>query len=99
MYERYSSPNFADLVSKKRAFTAASNDQGCMGRGKSCCTSGMLYCLAASCSNGAARAQSGHSRSSKTMMATFDPLGGQSMGISAPHAAMRSEEHTSELQS
>src|SRR5271157_5252866 len=61
-----------------------------MGKGKSYCTSGMLYFFAASCSRGAARAQSGHCRSSKTRMATFEPLGGRSTEVSpaqakAPH--------------
>src|SRR6516162_8048225 len=87
MKSRYSSPNVLDLVSNQRAFTAASNDQLCMGKGKSYCTSGMLYFLAASCSSGAARAQSGHCRSSKTRSATFDPLGGRNTDVSPAHAS------------
>src|SRR5215469_10424775 len=58
-----------------------------MGRGKSYCTSGMLYFLAASCSSGAARAQSGHCRSSNTSSATFEPFGGFSTEVSPPHTS------------
>src|SRR5271169_244741 len=57
-----------------------------MGKGKSYCTSGMLYFLAASCSSGAARAQSGHCRSSKTRMATLEPLGGRKTEVSPAQA-------------
>src|ERR1035438_1891612 len=64
-----------------------------MGRGKSYCTSGMLYFFAASCSSGAARAQSGHCRSSKTRMATFDPLGGRKTEVSPAQAAAARSRH------
>src|SRR5215469_15957851 len=47
-----------------------------MGSGKSWRTSGILYVRDASATSGAARAQSGHSRSSKITIATEAPLGG-----------------------
>src|SRR5579872_1606433 len=49
--------------------------------------SGILYVLAASSSNGAARRQSGHSKSSKTTMATCVPLGGRSTGFTGSWAS------------
>src|SRR5215475_4977078 len=49
-----------------------------MGKGKSWRTTGILYVRAASSTRGAARAQSGHSRSSKITIATETPFGGRS---------------------
>src|SRR5215472_9141301 len=51
-------------------------------------TTGTLYFFDASISSGCARAQSGHSRSSKTINATFSPLGGRSASRSAANAAV-----------
>src|SRR4051795_7765747 len=57
---------------------AAFINQLCMGSGKSCCMSGILYVCEACTSNGAARAHCGHCKSSKTTSATGEPLGGRS---------------------
>ncbi len=66
------------LVSNQRALIAACMLQAWKGSGKSWRTHGMLYLVAASRSRGLARAQSGHSMSSHSTMATRAPAGGLS---------------------
>src|SRR5438874_9812423 len=65
---------------------AASKDQLCRGKGKSCRTTGILWASAASHTRGYAFAQSGHSRSSNITMATFAPRGGFNAEASAAKA-------------
>src|SRR5579859_7391045 len=62
---------------------AAWYDQLCIGKGKSCRTTGILYVLAACATRGACRLHCGHCRSSKTTIASVDPLGGRSAGLTA----------------
>src|ERR1700679_903400 len=78
---RYSSPSFLLLVSNQRALTAAWKLQSCCGSGKSWRNQGILYCSAAALSSGLARAQSGHSRSPNSTMATRAPAGGCSGAV------------------
>src|SRR5580698_6019986 len=73
---RYSSPSFLDFRSNQRALTAAWKLHGWKESGKSWRTQGMLYLVAASRRSGLARAQSGHSMSSNSTMATRAPGGG-----------------------
>ena len=58
---------------------AAWNDQLCIGNGKSWRTTGIFSDLETSLTSGAARAQSGHCKSSKTTIATLLPAGGRSV--------------------
>src|SRR5438270_97768 len=69
---RYSSPSFLLLVSNQRAFTAAVKLQAWNASGKSWRIHGMLYFPAASFRRGLAWAQSGHSISSHSTMATLE---------------------------
>src|SRR3569623_53089 len=78
---RQASPSFLLLVSKKRALTAAWKLQGWNGSGKSWRTQGMLYLAAASLRVALAFAQSGHSMSSNSMMATRAPAGAGTGGV------------------
>src|SRR5258708_2172701 len=58
--------------------TAALKDQLCMGKGKSCRISGMLWAFAACSSSEESVRHLGHCKSSKTTMATGTPFGGLS---------------------
>src|ERR1051326_1999740 len=69
-------PKSLDLLSKYRAHTDASKPQLCMGKGKSCRTTGTLCLAAISQTMGNEREQSGDCRSSNITIATFAPRGG-----------------------
>src|SRR5579864_4937112 len=58
--------------------TAALNDQLCIGNGKSWRTNGILCAFAACSSSGESLRHLGHCKSSNTISATGEPLGGRS---------------------